>query len=374
MATREFHAVLKNRSGLPFAINRAECDGGEFSLHPNDGAARIETNAEGNFSSESDGIATGTSGFCRWSVPFGDHTEFVQINWSVPFIGEPHITFGVFRSDPDDSFRDSRPADLEMGVVGWNEAAPDDFLGDLPYVAAYTFLIPWSFLSNAEVSTKPRVQFLVRPRGVQSQASRLQFPTSTPLSASEEAGQQFRHRAEAAAKLGFPGGFPNFYYADRAAGAQVGGTIFVKSPAAVWRDVPVAEVQNVSNSDFGASMRAAHDYAVRHGFVSGFPTFFRGQAGQTPVAGLVLLSSDVAIWRDVSLLELGNPSLDDIGGRFRGTQDYAKRNGFVGGYPNMYHRLEEGRFQANVSPFCGTILLKSAFAEWQDVETRGAIR
>jgi hypothetical protein len=372
MAAREFHVILKNRTGSDLVINRAECDGGEFDLHPNDGAARVSPNSEGQFSSESDGIATGTSGWCRWSVRATDHTEFVQINWSVPFIGKPHITFGVFRSDPDDNFRDNRQPDLEMGVVGWNEADSDDFLGDLPYVGAYTLLIPFSFFSGAEVSTKPRVQFLVRPAGIGIQSSGLQFSSHAP-SASDEAGAAFRHRAEAATRLGFPGGFPNFHYADRPAGAQVAGTIFVKSPAAQWRDVPLNELRNAPLSDFGECMRAAHDYAVRHGFVSGFPNFFRAQAGQTMVCGTVLLSSDVAEWRDVSLLELGRPSLDDIGARFRATQDYANRNGFVGGYPNMYHR-ENGPRQLNASPYCGTILLKREFAEWQDVQTRGPIR
>jgi hypothetical protein len=42
--------------------------------------------------------------------------------------------------------------------------------------------------------------------------------------------------------------------------------------------------------------------------------------------------------------------------------DYARRNGFVGGYPNFYH-ADYGR-----GVVCGTILLKESGAQWRDVE------
>lgn len=373
MASREFHAVLKNRTGSDLMITRADCDGGEFALHPNDGAARIADGSEGKFSTESDGIMTGTSGMCRWSVRVTapqPHTEFAQINWSVPYIGKPHITFGVFRSDPDDAFGDRRPPDLDMGIVGWNEADSNDFLDDVIFVGAYTLLIPFSFFSDAEVSTKPRVQFLVRPRAVDTTRSELRFPDPISPSASDEAAAAFRHRAEAATAAGFVGGLPNFYYADRPHSAQVGGTVFVKAPAARWRDVALRELQNAPITDFGACMRAAHDYGVRNGYVSAFPNFFRAGSGDTTKCGTILLTADAAEWRDVALLELGRPQLGDIGARFRATQDYANRNGFVGGYPNMYHRGDA----AMASPLCGTILLKREFAEWRDVQTRPPIR
>jgi hypothetical protein len=62
----------------------------------------------------------------------------------------------------------------------------------------------------------------------------------------------------------------------------------------------------------------------------------------------------------VPLAELGN-NLNDIGARFRGTHDYATRNGFVGGFPNMFH-ADYGN-----GIVCGTILLKQNVAEWHDV-------
>lgn len=374
MAAREFHAVLRNGCDSELVLKHAHCDGGEFQLHPNDGAARIASRAEGKFSSESDGIMTGTSGWCRWSVRVSfpqPHTEFVQINWSVPYVGGPHITFGVFRSDPDDSFGDRGQPDLEMGVVGWNEADSNSFLDDLPYVALYTSLIPFSFFSGARVSTKPRVQWLVRPRAGTSRGA-FTFAPTPRFTEGQQAAASFRHRADVAARQGFAGGFPNFFVADRPAGAQVGGTIFVKAPAAQWRDVPWRDLGKPGLDDFGARMRASHDYAVRRGFVSGFPTFHHAGTGEGTVCGTVLLGGDVAEWRDVSLLELGRPGIGDIGGRFRKTQEYATRNGFVGGYPNMYHRAEATP-RLTLSPVCGTILLRQPFAEWQDVQTRGPI-
>jgi len=47
-------------------------------------------------------------------------------------------------------------------------------------------------------------------------------------------------------------------------------------------------------------------------------------------------------WRDVPASELGNPPPDDVGARFRATNDYAAKNGFVGGFPN-FHEADYGQ-------------------------------
>jgi hypothetical protein len=75
----------------------------------------------------------------------------------------------------------------------------------------------------------------------------------------------------------------------------------------------------------------------------------------------VLIKSSCATFRDVPLTELGSPSLDDIGARFRATQDYATRQGFVGGFPTFFH-ADRGN-----GIVCGTILMKPGSAEWRDV-------
>lgn len=179
--------------------------------------------------------------------------------------------------------------------------------------------------------------------------------------------EQFRERFEQAVRRGFAAGFPNFYFAPFGTGGLLGGTILIKAPGATWRDVPLADLGSPHLEDFGARMRATQDYAGRAGYVGGFPTFMHADHGTGIVCGTALLGADVAEWRDVPLGELGRPGLDHIEDRFKGTQDYAKRNGFVGGFPNMYdgkvlHLDRPGR-----ETVCGTILLRAPLAEWADL-------
>jgi hypothetical protein len=188
--------------------------------------------------------------------------------------------------------------------------------------------------------------------------------------------QAFRHRAEAAAQANlsgadFVGGFPNFYEATRGQD-HFGGTVFVNRAGAEWRDVPLAKLGNVALEDFGERMRATNSYASREGFVGGFPTFFHADVGNGIVCGTVLLKTECAVWRDISLADLGNPPLDDFEARFRATQDYATRNGFVGGFPNMFHAetsviVDITTGQKRRTTVCGTVLIKPGFAEWRDV-------
>jgi hypothetical protein len=88
------------------------------------------------------------------------------------------------------------------------------------------------------------------------------------------------------------------------------------------------------------------------------------------VCGTVLLTAEGAEFRDVSLADLGNPELADIAARFRASQDYANRNGFVGGFPTMNH-ITEQEAQIEGPPKAvtvyGTVLIKPGFGEWRDV-------
>jgi hypothetical protein len=116
-------------------------------------------------------------------------------------------------------------------------------------------------------------------------------------------------------------------------------------------------------------MRAINAYASRAGFVGGFPTGYHADYGQGTVCGTVLLRQEAAEWRDIYLDELGNVSLNNIGARFRATQDYANRAGFVGGFPTMFHdHVGGGQFPTQREGIvCGTVLVKPGFGEWQDV-------
>jgi|SRR5215469_8343936 len=215
----------------------------------------------------------------------------------------------------------------------------------------------------------------------------------------DQAARAFRNSAEVASSEGYVGAYPNFYYATYGQ-ANVGGTIFIKPSCGEWRDIPWTLLGKPPLTDFGARMRATADYASRNGFVGGFPNFFQadyflgmtpayslsalspnflgsnrpnpnffptrpGMLGSRPVydtvCGTVLIKQGCGIWRDVPLIDLGNPPLNDIGARFRGTQDYATRNGFVGGFPNFYN-ADYGN-----GTVCGTVLLTPEAADWKDV-------
>jgi hypothetical protein len=207
------------------------------------------------------------------------------------------------------------------------------------------------------------------------------FPQTPPVSAGAKAAEVFRMRAGLAAASGFLGAFPNFYSAPRGLGF-VSGTIFVTGAAAEWRDVPLAELGGVSLDDFEGRMRATNAYATKNGFTGGFPNYFHADYGNGIVCGTILLKSSGAEWRDVPLSELGDPELSDFEARFRATHDYANRNGFVGGFPNLFHAEKQTRDFRTGRPIrqvvCGTVLLRPDFidfrtgrrsrvAEWRDV-------
>ncbi|BBO16245.1 conserved hypothetical protein [Candidatus Brocadia pituitae] len=378
MAAREFHGVISNQWDTPIHWVQDDCDSGQWQdpWYPSKltGAGLINPGEDKEWRSESAGILTGTSGWSLWRINVSTltdtpHDEFIQVNWSIPFYGAPNITYSVFRSDPRDAFRDPNPPVLEIIPVFWSEDGTESALAQAAEIAPYVFAIPVSFFFNVSFSTHPRIKFIVRQRAGAHVQSPLVFEKSS-LNRQSMAMRAFQLRAEIAARNNFVGGFPNFYEATYGLD-HVGGTIFVKSTVAEWRDVSVAELGNPSLEDFGERMRATNAYASRNGFVGGFPNFFHANYGSGIVCGTVLLNSTGAEWRDVPLSELGNPSLDDFETRFRATQDYATRNGFVGGFPNLFHaetvEVSIVTGQRKRKTVCGTILLKQSFAEWRDV-------
>jgi hypothetical protein len=197
-----------------------------------------------------------------------------------------------------------------------------------------------------------------RPARADDYSFNFRYPTVQDLNA--QAIPMFRDRMVRANNAGFVGGFPNFHsawYGNR----LVGGTIFVSSAVAQWRNVSWGELGYPAIGDFGARMRAANVYASQHGYVAAFPTYFEANYGRGLVCGTVLLGGPGVEWRDVPLSELGNPPLDDIGARFRATNDWAFRHGYEGGFPNFFH-ADYGH-----GIVCGTVLLKHGYAQWRDV-------
>jgi hypothetical protein len=121
-----------------------------------------------------------------------------------------------------------------------------------------------------------------------------------------------------------------------------------------------------SQTDAAAAMRTFRqraDAASAAGLVGAFPTFFEATYGKRHVGGAVVFAGGQAEWRDVPIADLLSPNLDDFGLRMRATQDYAGRNGFVGGFPNFYH-ADNG---ADI--VCGTVLLPATSAGFRTCTT-----
>ena len=194
------------------------------------------------------------------------------------------------------------------------------------------------------------------------------FPSAVPV-ASESAMAAFRHRTDVAYKerhvsefIKIVGAYPNFHEVTKGINT-VGGTVFLYNISAQWQDVPLAELGSPPLNDFMGRMRATQVYAVQNGFIGGYPTFYHADYGKGVVCGTVLIRPGGAEWRDVPLTELGNPSLDDIRARMTSANDYAFRNGFLGGFPTFFH-ADYGK-----GIVCGIVLIKKEAGEWRDVIT-----
>jgi hypothetical protein len=171
---------------------------------------------------------------------------------------------------------------------------------------------------------------------------------------------EFRQRSDVAGRKGFVGAFPNFYYAKYGLN-HVGGTIFLNGSGAEWQDLRLADLGGPALTDFGARMRATQVWATRNGFVGGFPNGYHADHGTGIVCGTILLRHEAAEWRDIPLAEMSSPELTDIGARFRGAQDWASRNGYIGGFPTMFH------VDGPSARVAGVILIKPIVGHWEDV-------
>jgi len=220
----------------------------------------------------------------------------------------------------------------------------------------------------------------------------------------ELAIRELLQRARVSVQEGLVGGFANFYYASYGP-RNVGQTIFLRHRCAELHNVDSLLLGEPDQNDFAEMMRAANDYALRHGFVGGFPTFLadqevsisrsenpmsrlatvtgadegrrsrlnaprqlpwsntnlRLQVDQRIICGIVVIKKGFGERRDVLRLLLGNPPLNNIGARFQRAQDYAKANGVVGAFPNFYQT------GSGLTQMCGTILVSKAAGVRRDV-------
>ena len=306
-----------------------------------------------------------------------------------------------FQDELKDAIRDAVRAaikdDLNILQAAWNFiAGADQVLGsgsfsfdhdDLDRRPQNFFDARWRSGINIEISNffSPGPGNVIESGGdwkiygrISSDPSPVYTGTFGPVIApdpAEMAMRDFTQRAELAAREGFVGGFPNFYTATYGR-SNVAGTIFLKHGCSVWRDIPIEELGNPALDDFAGRFRGTNLYARDKAFVGGFPNFFHAEhlvlvaqqvfgkgnrLKRELVCGTVLIKPGCGEYREVPLRELGNPNLSDIGARFRATSDYAGRHGFVGGFPDFYHRNN------GIETVCGTVLLAAAAAQWRDV-------
>ncbi len=159
-------------------------------------------------------------------------------------------------------------------------------------------------------------------------------------------GDRFRKTNDYGVRLGFTSAFPNFHQANNN-GQEVRGTLLLEPFGGTERRDVSRQVLGYSDpTNVGARFRATHDYAVRNGFVGGLPNFHEANNGSGIVDGTILLESRAAERRDVTAGDLGNPANGQE--LFRAVHDYAVRNGFVGGFPNFHRTIVGGQFAYGV--------------------------
>ena len=146
-------------------------------------------------------------------------------------------------------------------------------------------------------------------------------------------GSRFRTVNDWAVRHGYFSGFPNFHQAHN--GTEiVYGAILIKKGNADHFSIPASEI---SFTDIGSRFRAVNDWAVRHGYAAGFPNFHQAHNGTEIVYGAILLKKGTIIHRDVSEFEI---PFTDIGSRFRAVNDWAVKHGYFSGFPNFHQALK----------------------------------
>jgi hypothetical protein len=125
----------------------------------------------------------------------------------------------------------------------------------------------------------------------------------------------------------------------------------------------IAPYQQIGISWAPLRVRRIDDYARLNGFAGGFPNFNEADSGQGLVYGSVLLRLGTSERREVLAADLGNPN--GFMPRFQAVQDFATANGFVGGFPTF----QQADHREGV--VYGCVLVKAAAGEWRDVPTGG---
>ena len=140
---------------------------------------------------------------------------------------------------------------------------------------------------------------------------------------------------------------------------KVNGAIFIKPAAASSLDIPASEIPF---TDIPSRFRAVNDWAIKHGYFSGYPNFHQtfNHGLQETVYGTILIKKGAASSFDIPASEI---PFTDIPSRFRAVHDWAVKHGYEAGYPN-FHQAFNHDIQQTVY---GTILIKKGYAVHRDI-------
>jgi hypothetical protein len=168
--------------------------------------------------------------------------------------------------------------------------------------------------------------------------------------------ERYRQVHRYAEAHGFVSGFPDFEQDLDGAQQLRFGNIFLHATVAERRVVKARDLGNPSADNVGERFRAAHRYTTALGFVGGFPDYEQSlDVDNDLVYGTILLRNTGAQRRIVRATALGNPRQDDIGERVRAAHRYAVANGFVSGFPNFEQSLDAGNLVYGIIVVSGPV-------------------
>jgi hypothetical protein len=177
--------------------------------------------------------------------------------------------------------------------------------------------------------------------------------------------RRFRLVNDYAIKKGYVSGFPNFQEADHGQGIIFGGIFLLPARVAEWRDVPRDTYGVYHIEEVPALFRGAAAYAASHNYPGAYPNCHQQDHGGGVLYGTILIKPGMAQWKDVPRATLGNPAINDVGAMMRGASDYALANGFAAGFPT-FDQADHGS-----GVVYGVVLISAGNADWRDVPITG---
>ena len=187
---------------------------------------------------------------------------------------------------------------------------------------------------------------------------------------------RFRQVNTWALENGYLAAFPSFQ--DKV------GTLLLNESAAERHEVPASHLGSpLLPFNLPNMMYAVNKYARDQGYPAGFPSFLTGHSGSEPTYEIILLKPSTVEIRQVPDFILGGPLKEDVRTLFNEAHDYAVRHNFLAGYPtyqeSSYLQSENYRYlheDIYIPPENSVVLsqdyylalLKPGVAEWRDIK------